>query len=141
MKNRTINRISALISILFLGAASIIQMINELLYHFFNAGNLKYAMSQMPGATVGFFEAHGLAFIWVVYFSIKLKQKAYREIHVFAIAVHSLLGFANSIYWNDIFVRFDQATLGVVSTALHFVLIVLHTIALSAINDNNHEKV
>lgn len=133
MKDKLLNKVSALISIIFLGVASAIQMTNELLYHFFNTGNLKNTLSQMPGATIGFFEAHGLAFIWVVYFFIKLSQKDFREIHVFAITVHFLLGFANSIFWHDIFVRYDHVNLGVISTVLHFALVALHITSLLTI--------
>lgn len=130
MRKDNINKVSIVTSILFLGVASVIQMINELAFHFFNRGGLKEALSGMPGATIGFFEAHGLASIWVIYFIAKFRQRAYVETHVFASAVHFLLGTANSIFWNDSFVRFDMIMIGWISTILHFVLVMLHLISL-----------
>ena len=68
-----------------------------------------------PNSTIGFVEAHGLAFI----IGIRLwLAPPLRIWHFTAAAVHVLLGTANLLFW-QLFVSADMLAVGYVSTILH----------------------
>lgn len=46
--------------------------------------------------------------------------------HVFAAAVHTLLGVANLVFW-DSFVVFGMVPMGIAATAVHFVMVAAHS--------------
>lgn len=127
MKRRA-NKTLLLLSVIFLGISSIVMMTNELAFHFFQTGMMKNTFDKIPGATIGFFEAHGLAFLWAVFFYREQKKERIPDLNLYAAIVHALLGFANTIFWKDAFERFDLLTAGIITTILHYILTMLHLI-------------
>lgn len=111
---------------LFLLVAGGGALILDLVAYFTGGGLFGPSIAQMPGASVGFVEAHGLAAIigWLL-------LRAARQARVepiwcaTALAVHLLLGSANLVFWQDAFVRFDLFPMGVVTTACHLLFVLL----------------
>lgn len=111
---------------LFLLVAGGGALIMDLVAYFTGGGPFGPSITQMPGASVGFVEAHGLAAIigWLL-------LRAARQTHVepiwcaTALAVHLLLGSTNLVFWQDAFVRFDLVPMGVVTTAGHLLFVLL----------------
>ncbi|MBL7811471.1 MAG: hypothetical protein JNL57_04530 [Bacteroidetes bacterium] len=123
---RPANKAPLLLSVLFLGVSSIAMMANELAFHFFQSGMMKDTFNKIPGATIGFFEAHGLAFLWVVFLYREMKKGRITDLNIYAALVHALLGFANTLFWKDAIVRFDMLTAGIITTILHYLLTLIH---------------
>ena len=97
-------------------------MIFELLSHYFGAGPWGRTFGHSP-YTIGFLEAHGLAFmIGVLLFSLAASEPK-RVWHGFAASVHLLLGGANLLFWQS-FVSWGLVPMGVVATAFHGLFLV-----------------
>jgi hypothetical protein len=100
------------------------QMIFELLSHYFGAGPWARIFENSP-FTIGFQEAHGLAFlIGVLLFGLAAldPKKAW---HSFAACVHVLLGGANLLFWQS-FVFWGLTTMGGIATVFHGLFLVAH---------------
>ena len=91
-----------------------------------DAGPLTAVLRGMPGAGIGFFEAHGLAAIlafWFLYVGRK-QPSPERTWHFTAAATHALLGASNIALW-QIFLVTDMLVMGYVSTTVHLVFAAL----------------
>jgi hypothetical protein len=100
------------------------QMIFELLSHFSGIGPLGRIFAASP-YTIGFFEAHGLAFLAGLLLIFAASAEPQRFWHAFALSLHLLLGAANLTFWQS-FVIWELVAAGVVATALHGVFVVGH---------------
>ena len=106
---------------LYLFIASLGGLRTDLMGSFFCKGPLSGVIQSAPHAGIGFVEAHGLAFI----LSILLWRAApLRSWHLTAAAIHTLLGTANVAFW-QLFVATDLLWLGYLTTALHWVFVLL----------------
>jgi hypothetical protein len=106
----------------FLLFAGGVALTLETLAHFFSVGPQRDAFGGRSWATIGFFEAHGLAIILGVLL-IRAAASPGRGDHRLAAAVHLLLGGANLLFWDDAFVRMGLVPVGVVTTALHLLFL------------------
>lgn len=109
---------------LFLLMAGSIQMTLEVAGHFLKVGPYAAMFGNAP-YTIGFFEAHGLAFLIALAVLIDTKHLI-RFWFGFLIGVHGLLGSANLIFWNS-FVAFDMVISGIIATILHGLFILTNT--------------
>jgi len=106
----------------FLALVGGTQVIFELLSYFFGVGpwGRIFAGSHY---TIGFLEAHGLAFlIGVLLIGVAAADKK-RFWHIFAACVHLLLGGANLLFWHS-FVAWGLVPAGIVATAFHGLFLV-----------------
>jgi hypothetical protein len=78
-----------------------------------------------PYAGIGFLEAHGLAFIIGV---LLWKVAPARTWHLTALAVQTLLGISNLLFW-QIFPATDSMAAGYVFTSLHWIFVSLQLTA------------
>ena len=110
--NRTLLRMDAL----FLLLAGSIQLVLEIMGHFFERG-LYAEVFGRSAYTIGFFEAHGLAVLIAL---AVLNDNAKQNLvwHRRLVAIHVLLGGANLLFWQS-FVSWDLVTMGVIATVLH----------------------
>jgi hypothetical protein len=101
----------------FLALVGGTQVIFELLSHFFGVGpwGRIFAGSHY---TIGFLEAHGLAFLIGLLLIFVAAAEPKRFWHGFAACVHVLLGGANLLFWSS-FVYWGLVPMGVVATAFH----------------------
>jgi len=118
-----------LITIIFLGLSSAGMMLNELAFRFFEIGLINNIVLNMPGATIGFFEAHGLAVLCAFFLYCERKKNWTADLNLYAAVIHTFLGFANIIFWNDAFTRFGILAAGIITTALHLILTVLNLVS------------
>ena len=98
---------------------------------FFSRGPAKELLAQAPHAAIGFVEAHGLALILGV---LLWRAAPARSWHLTAVAVHLLLGTANIVFW-QIFVAGHVLVMGYITTALHWLFVVLQLLAALARQD------
>jgi len=96
---------------------------------FFGKGPLATLGAHVPQAGIGFMEAHGLAIIIAV-LMWRAATAPTRDWHLAGAAVHVLLGTCNLIFW-DLFVSTGTLVAGYVTTALHWVFVVLQLLAAS----------
>lgn len=112
---------------LFLMVAGGVSMILEVLGHFWNLGPYAQQFATSP-YTIGFFEAHGLAFI----ISLCLFWVAPRDRrpfwHGLAAIVHILLGGANIAFFLT-FVAWGFVPMGIGVTVVHGVFVVANLYA------------
>jgi hypothetical protein len=115
-----------LINGIALGATGLVQAHFDLAGSFFGMGPMgSYLQGKVD--TVGFFEAHMLAFILAVL--ILMHRKADRPTwNWVAAGIHLLLGTANLMFWG-IFVDAGQLPLGIISTSAHGLFFGLELIA------------
>lgn len=106
---------------IFLLLASTGGFIADLAGAFLGVGPQKDILGPAPHAAIGFVEAHGLAFIMGV---LLWRAPPLRSWHLTAAAVHVLLGTSNLVFW-QIFVASDMLAMGYVTTALHWLFVVL----------------
>ena len=106
----------------FLALVGGTQVIFELLSHFFGVGpwGRIFAGSHY---TIGFLEAHGLAFLIGVLLIGVAASEQKRYWHGFAACVHLLLGGANLLFWQS-FVAWGLVPAGVVATIFHGLFLV-----------------
>src|SRR5215213_5773098 len=106
----------------FLALVGGTQVIFELLSHFGGVGPLGriFAGSHY---TIGFLEAHGLAFLIGVLLLGVAAADPKRFWHIFAACVHVLLGSANLLFWSS-FVYWGLVPMGAIATAFHGLFVV-----------------
>ena len=106
----------------FLALVGGTQVIFELLSHFFGIGpwGRIFAASHY---TIGFLEAHGLAFLIGVLLIGVAAADTKRFWHIFAACVHVLLGGANLLFWSS-FVYWGLVPMGAIATAFHGLFLV-----------------
>ena len=110
----------------FLILASAGGLATDIAGSFFGRGAEATLLADVPGAGIGFIEAHGLALI----IGVTLWHIAYsRNWHVLLAAVHVLLGTANLLFW-QFFIAADVLVVGYVTTAAHWLFVVAHLAAL-----------
>jgi hypothetical protein len=109
-----------------LGAVGFVQSHFDLAGSFLGLGPMG-AYLHGKADTVGFFEAHLLAFILAVLILIHRKSEG-PTWNWTAAGIHLLLGSANLMFW-QIFVDAGQLPLGIISTSAHGVFFVLELIA------------
>jgi uncharacterized membrane protein len=112
---------------IFLVVVGGVQVVFELAAYYAGAGPYGYVFEESPYA-IGWVEAHGLAFIIGVLLITVAARDGRRFWHVFAAAVHALLGTANLVFW-DSFVVFGMVPMGIAATVVHFVLVTAHSAA------------
>lgn len=105
----------------FLGIASSVQIILELIGHFAKIGPYAQQFANSP-YTIGFFEAHGLALLIAVAFVWHRNSEQLHSWNGIACTVHLLLGGANVLFWQS-FVTFDFLVPGIIATFLHGVFV------------------
>ncbi|OAP34619.1 hypothetical protein AU381_24825 [Sinorhizobium glycinis] len=96
---------------------------------FFARGPEALLLDGVPGAAIGFIEAHGLAFILGV---MLWRAESARSWHVVGAVVHLLLGTANFLFW-QFFTLTGTLAAGYVTTSLHGFFVFGHLCALNAI--------
>jgi hypothetical protein len=115
---------------IFLLAASSWGMCMDLLGAFALVGPQAKIVGAAPYSTIGFFEAHGLAFI----IGVRLWfAEPVRTWHLTAAAVHVLLGASNLVFW-QIFVVADMLAGGYLTTSLHWLFVALQLAAAANAN-------
>jgi hypothetical protein len=110
----------------FLALVSGTQVIFELLSHFFGVGPVGriFAGSHY---TIGWFEAHGLAFMIGLLLIGVAAANPKRFWHGSAACIHLLLGGANLLFWSS-FVYWGLVPVGVIATVFHGVFLVAQII-------------
>lgn len=111
-----------LINGLVLGATGLIQSQFDLAGSFLGLGPMGDYLHGNAD-TVGFFEAHVLAFILAVVILMHRKTES-ATWNWIAAGIHLLLGSANLMYW-QIFVDAGQLPLGIIATSAHALFFVL----------------
>lgn len=101
-----------------------VQVVFELLAYYAGVGPYGYVFEESP-YTIGWVEAHGLAFIIGVLLLTVAARDGRRFWHGLAAAVHTLLGTANLVFW-DSFVVFGMVPMGIAATVVHFVFVAAH---------------
>jgi hypothetical protein len=114
----------------FLVVVGGVQVVFELLAFYVGAGPYAEVFRDSP-YTIGWVEAHGLAFIIGMLLLTVAARDGRRFWHVLAAAVHTLLGTANLLFWNS-FIVFGMVSMGIVATVVHFVLVAAHIAVLVA---------
>jgi hypothetical protein len=112
----------------FLALVGGTQVIFELLSHFFGVGpwGRIFAASHF---TIGFLEAHGLAFLIGVLLIFVAAADTKRFWHIFAACVHVLLGGANLLFWSS-FVYWGLVAMGAIATVFHGLFLVAQLVFL-----------
>ena len=105
-----------------------IQLMFEFAGHFAGAGPFGDVFDESP-YTIGFAEAHGLAFLIGALLLTVARKDLRRFWHAFAAAVHVLLGGANIVFWAS-FSAFGMVPMGVAATIAHALFVVLQLAAL-----------
>lgn len=109
----------------FLVVVGGVQVVFELVAYFFGRGPYGDIFEGSP-YTIGWVEAHGLAFVVGVLLLTVAAGDGRRVWHVLAAGVHLLLGTANLVFWSS-FVVFGVVAMGVAATVVHVVLVAAHT--------------
>ena len=106
----------------FLALVGGTQVIFELLSHFFGVGpwGRIFAGSHF---TIGFLEAHGLAFLIGLLLIGVAASDQKRYWHGFAACIHLLLGGANLLFWSS-FVYWGLVPMGAIATVFHGLFLV-----------------
>jgi hypothetical protein len=115
-----------LVNGLMLGATGFVQSNFDLAGSFLGLGPMGGYLHGKAD-TVGFFEAHLLAFILAVLILVHRKSEG-ATWNWTAAGIHLLLGSANLMFW-QIFVDAGQLPLGIISTSAHGVFFVLELVA------------
>ena len=108
----------------FLVVVGGVQVVFELVAYFAGAGPYGEIFKESPYA-IGWVEAHGLAFLIGVLLIAVAARDGRRFWHLFAAAVHTLLGTANLVFWES-FIVFGMVPMGIAATVVHFVLVAAH---------------
>jgi hypothetical protein len=110
---------------IFLLAASTGGFISDVRGIFIGLGPVGRVVAKAPDAGIGFIEAHGLAFILGILLWRAIPARIW---HLTAVAIHGLLGTANLVFW-QLFIAADMLAVGYVTTALHWIFVVLQLYA------------
>jgi hypothetical protein len=97
----------------------------DILGAFYGRGPVAPVLAAAPNAAIGFVEAHGLALIIGV---LLWRAETSRAWHLTAVAVHVLLGTANLVFW-QLFIAGDMLAVGYITTAMHWLFVVLQLAA------------
>ena len=114
----------------FLVVVGGVQVVLELLSYYAGAGIYGPIFRSSP-YTIGWVEAHGLALLIGLLFLRVAVPDGRHVWSAFAIAVHTLLGTANLVFWGS-FVHFNLVTMGIAATVAHALFVAAHTILLFA---------
>ncbi len=114
----------------FLVVVGGVQVVLELLSHYAGIGPYADVFDDSP-YTIGWVEAHGLAFIFGVLLLTVAARDGRRFWHVMAASVHTLLGTANLLFW-DSFIVFGMVPMGIAATVVHGALVVAQVSAFVA---------
>jgi hypothetical protein len=109
---------------LFLILAGGMGLLTETIAHFFSVGPQQAVFGNQSWATIGFFEAHGLAIIIGV-IVIRLAQSPGVSGNALAAIVHLLLGGANTLFWTATVVPWHQEALIAPITAVHLLFVLV----------------
>jgi hypothetical protein len=120
-----VRRIILRANAVYIGCASAMALIFDILGVFFGTGPQGRILASAPHAAIGFIEAHGLALILSVLLWRAIPGTSW---HLTAFALEVLLGTANLVFW-DIFVAAGALALGYVTTSLHWVFAALQCFA------------
>jgi hypothetical protein len=113
----------------FLAGVGAVQVGLELASYFRGAGPFG-SIFRESSYTVGWVEAHGLAaLVGVLLLAVAARDRR-RFWHVFAMAVHLLLGTANIVFWAG-YTEFGMLPAGIGSTIAHGLFVASHALALS----------
>ncbi len=112
----------------FLALVGAAQVTFELVGYYTGAGPLGTVFHDSP-YTIGWVENHGFALLVGILFLAVAANDGRRFWHVFAIAVHVLLGAANVAFWSS-FVAFDVVPMGIAATAAHIAFVVAQSLCL-----------
>jgi hypothetical protein len=113
----------------FLAVVGSVQVAFELMSYFRAAGPFGDIFHR-SAYTVGWVEAHGFAVLVGVLLLTVATRDGRSLWHVFALAVHLLLGTANIVFWAG-YTEFGMLPAGIASTAAHGVFVASHAVALS----------
>jgi hypothetical protein len=108
----------------FLTIAGGTALVAETITHFLSAGPQRDVFGGHSWATVGFFEAHGLAIILGILL-IRAAAAPDRGRHLLAASVHLLLGGANLVFWGDTVAPLGMEAMVAPITAAHLLLFVI----------------
>jgi hypothetical protein len=117
-----------------LGLAGSAAMFSELAGHFFAVGPLASTLGSPH--TIGGFEAHGLAVLIAVLLFRGSRSAERMQWHVVGSGTHLFLGAANILFWIS-FVEHGVVPVGVVTTILHGVFVVVHAICIRRLTSRN----
>lgn len=106
-------------------------MLSELAGHFLGIGPLASTLGSPH--TIGGFEAHGLAVLIAVLLFRGSRSAESKQWHVFGFGTHLFLGTANILFWAS-FVQHGVVPVGIVTTILHGVFVVGHTICMRRVS-------
>ena len=109
----------------FLLVASAAGFVSDLRGAFMGEGPMGQVVRLAPDAAIGFVEAHGLAFIFGLLLATQAPSRLW---HRTAAGIHLLLGGSNIAFWN-LFIATDMLWMGIVTTSLHGVFLVLQLLA------------
>jgi hypothetical protein len=123
-------RIVLLVNGGFLTAIGSVQVSLELVSYRSGAGPYGTDFDASP-YTIGWVEAHGLALL-IGLLLLVAAGDGRRFWHVFAAAVHVLLGTANIVFWSS-FVHFGVTTMGIAATVAHALFVLAHLSSLVAV--------
>jgi hypothetical protein len=112
----------------FLAVIGSVQVLLEVVAYYGGAVPYGELFERSPDL-IGWLEAHGMAFLIGVLLLAVARNDLRRFWHVFAAAVHVLLGGANIVFW-DSFLAFGMVPMGVAATVVHVVFVMLHAAAL-----------
>ena len=112
----------------FLAVVGAVQILFELVGYYRGAGPFGELFDHSP-FIIGWVEAHGLALLIGVLLLAVARTDLSMFWHVFAAAVHVLLGGANIVFF-DSFTTFGLVPMGVAATVVHALFVVLHAVAL-----------
>ncbi|AXR59480.1 hypothetical protein [Leptospira mayottensis] len=97
----------------------------DILGIFFGKGPARFIFEGQEFVGIGFFEAHGLAFILGV---LLFRAEPRRSWHIVAVAIHVLLGTANILMWG-IFIAVNSLLMGYGTTAMHWIFVFFQLLA------------
>jgi len=128
--SRRTRRVVMLVNGAFLTMVGATQVTFELLGYFAGAGPYGSVFDASP-YTIGWVENHGFALLIGIMFLTVAARDGRRFWHVFALAVHVLLGAANLTFWSS-FVFFDVVPMGIAATVGHVLFVLAHSRCLAA---------
>ena len=111
-----------LVNGIMLGAIGALQFVFDFAAYWFDAGPTASALHDNL-YTLGFAEAHGLATIFAALLILR-RNDGWPGWHLAAAIAHTLLGTCNLVFW-PIFAEWGLVPMGVISTAMHVVFVVL----------------
>lgn len=124
MKNNTLK-----IDGIFLTVMGSLAGITDLASYFAGKGPFGETYFQNSIA-IGGFEAHCLAVITGLVFVLKSKSSDAQFFNKIAIAIHSVLGICNLV-WFEVFIYTNMILMGFVTTIAHFSFVAFNSIAIS----------